>query len=70
MGTRRWRIVKNIDRWNIKDHEIIPQLMEVYADTPVEQIFILKERIHDIFNVSTSKKEAYEKRDNLCKETW
>lgn len=67
---RRWRIVKNMDRWNIKDHEIIPQLMEVYADTPVEQIFILKERIHDIFNVSTSKKEAYEKRDNLCNETW
>lgn len=66
----RWRIVKNMDRWGIKDHEIIPQLMEVYADTPVEQILILKERLHEIFNSSTSKQEAYERRDELCNETW
>jgi len=44
--------------------------MEVYADTPVEQILILKEHIYEIFNLSISKKEAYEKRDKLNTETW
>lgn len=59
-----------MERWGRKDHEIIPHLMEVYADTPVELILILKERLHGIFNVSTSKREAYERRDELVKETW
>ena len=66
----RWRILKNMERWNKKDHEILTMFMEVYADTPVEQILILKEHIYDIFNLSISKKEAYEKRDKLCNETW
>lgn len=66
----RWRILKNMERWNKKDHEILTMFMEVYADTPVEQILILKEHIYEIFNLSISKKEAYEKRDKLNTETW
>ena len=66
----RWRILKNMEKWSKKDHEILTMFMEVYADTPVEQILILKERLYEIFNLSISKKEAYEKRDKFFNETW
>lgn len=66
----RWRIVKNMERWSKKDHKIITMFMEVYADTPIEQILIMKERVYEIFNLSNSKKEAYEKRDKLYQEHW
>ena len=66
----RWRILKNMEKWSKKDHGILTMFMEVYADTPMEQILILKERIHGIFNLSISKQEAYERRDELSRETW
>jgi len=66
----RWRILRNMEKWNTKDHEIVPRLMEIYADTPIEQILLFKERLHDIFNLSKSKQEAYEKRNILFNETW
>ena len=66
----KWRILKNMDNWIAKDHKIIPELIEFYRGTPVEAILIFKEQIHQIFNASNSKAEAYAKRDGLFKEKW
>ncbi|MEW6740034.1 MAG: transposase [Nitrospirota bacterium] len=66
----KWRILKNMDNWTAKDHKIISELIEFYRGTPVEAILIFKEQIHQIFNASNSKAEAYAKRDGLFKEKW
>jgi transposase len=66
----RWRILRNMEKWSSKDHEVIPKLMETYANTPVEQILLFKEHLYDIFDRSQSKEEAYRKRDILFNETW
>jgi len=66
----RWRILRNMEKWTKKDHQVIPMLMEAYAGTPVEQILLFKEHLYDIFNRSESKEEAYSKRDALCNEPW
>ncbi|MEW6408555.1 MAG: hypothetical protein AB1488_00340 [Nitrospirota bacterium] len=59
-----------MDNWTAKDHEILPELIEFYRDTPVEDILIFKEQLHQIFNASNSKAEAYAKRDSLSQEKW
>lgn len=66
----KWRLLKNMDRWTAKDHEIIPVLIEFYRDTPVEAILIFKEQLHRLFNTSHSKADAYATRDSLLKERW
>jgi transposase len=66
----KWRILKNMDHWSAKDHRIIPELLVSYRGSPVEAILLFKEQLHQIFNASTSKKEAYAKRDSLYKEQW
>jgi len=66
----KWRILKNMDKWRVKDHEIISELIEFYKGTPVEVILIFKEQLHQIFNCSNSKAEAYAKREGLFKEKW
>jgi len=66
----RWRILRNMEKWSKKDHQIIPRLMETYAGTPVEQILLFKEHLYSIFNLSRSKQEAYEKRNSLFNEVW
>jgi hypothetical protein len=66
----KWRILKNMDNWTAKDHRIIPELIEFYRNTPVEAILIFKEQIHQIFNGSSSKAEAYAKRDSIYEERW
>jgi hypothetical protein len=66
----KWRILRNMDHWSVKDHEIIPELLHSYRGTPVEAILMFKEQLHQIFNASASKREAYAKRDSLYSETW
>ncbi|MBI5247990.1 MAG: transposase, partial [Desulfomonile tiedjei] len=67
---KKWRILRNMDNWTVKDHSVIPGLIEFYRDTPVEHILIFKEELHRIFNTSNSKIEAYAKRDTLFQESW
>lgn len=66
----KWRILKNMDNWTVKDHEILPELIEFYRGTPVEDILIFKEQLHQIFNTSNSEAEAYAKRNSLSQEKW
>lgn len=66
----RWRLLKNMDRWSIKDHEIISELIQIYADTPVERALIFKQQLFEIFDMSCSKEEAYKRRDKLFQESW
>lgn len=66
----KWRILKNMNKWTSKDHQIIPALIQIYSGTPVENILIFKEQLYQIFDLSENEREAYFKRDNLFKETW
>jgi len=66
----KWRILKNMDNWTAKDHRVIPELLELYRSTPVEAVLIFKEQIHQIFNGSSSKAEAYAKRNSIYEEKW
>lgn len=66
----KWRLLKNMDKWTPKDHQIIEALMETYKGTIIEKVLIFKEQLWDIFDNSTTKKEAYEKRNSLAEETW
>ena len=66
----KWRILKNMDNWTIRDHRIIPELIELYKNTPVEAILMFKEQLHQIFNGSNNKAEAYTGRDTLFQEKW
>lgn len=66
----RWVILKNIERWSVKEHRIIENLLERYQRTTIEDILILKQKIRDIFLESKSQKEAYLRRDDLIQENW
>lgn len=66
----KWRLLKNMENWTVKDHWIIPELIEYYRDTPVETILMFKEQLHQLFNTCMTKAEAYTKRDSLSKEKW
>lgn len=66
----KWRLLKNMDNWTIKDHRIIEELIEYYRGTIVEKALIFKEQLRDIFDTSTSKVEAYHKRHMLSKQTY
>ena len=66
----KWRLLKNMNKWTAKDHRIIPELIEIYQDTIVEKVLIFKEQLYNIFDLSSTKEEAYAKRDALYQETW
>lgn len=66
----KWRLLKNMESWTVKDHEIIPGLIEFYRGTPVEAILMFKEQLHQLFNTCENKKDACAKRESLFKERW
>lgn len=66
----KWRLLKNMDKWTARDHRLIPELIETYKDTLVEDILIFKEQLYQIFDNSSSKEEACAKRDDLSGQTW
>ena len=66
----KWRLLKNMDKWTRKDHEVIEELIETYSGTVIEKILIFKEELYNIFDASYTKEEAYAKRDALYKEKW
>jgi len=66
----RWRFLTNMDNWTKKDHDIIPELLEMYAGTPVEQVLLFKEALDTIFNKSRNRTDAYKARDSIFQEQW
>lgn len=66
----RWIILKNIEDWDLKDHQVIRALLDRYQGMVIEDIPILKQRIREIFLESNSQKEAFLKRDELMNEGW
>lgn len=66
----KWRLLKNMENWTIRDHRIIEELMAYYAGTIIEKALIFKEQLRDIFDNSKSKMEAYHKRFMLTKQTY
>ena len=66
----RWIILKNMERWSGKERLIIENLMHRYRGTTIEDILILKQKIRNIFLLSKSQTEAYQKRDELTRENW
>ena len=41
-----------MDKWSATDHEIISELIQIYAGTPVEKALIFKEQVFEIFDMS------------------
>ena len=66
----KWGLLKHMDRWTLKERLLIPEMMENYAGTVVEQVLLFKETLWDLFYDSTSPREAYAKRDTLAREAW
>lgn len=66
----KWIVLKNIEYWNAKDHQIMELLLRRYRGTIIEDIMILKQRVRDIFLDSQSSREAYASRDALSEEGW
>lgn len=66
----KWGLLKKMDRWGEKERLLIPEMMEIYAGTVVEEILLFKEQLWNIFDNSDTVAEAYAKRDALAKETW
>lgn len=66
----RWRFLTNMDNWTEKDHKLIPELLDIYEDTLVEQVLLFKEGIDTIFNKSSSRTDAYKARDSMFQEQW
>jgi len=67
---RRWSLLKQMDRWTPKEHRLLPEMMEMYRDTPVEKVLLFKEALWDLFELSQSKAEALAKRDALLQNPW
>jgi len=66
----KWGVLKPMDRWTFKERLLIPEMMEIYAGTVVEQVLLFKEALWDLFDDSQSKAEAYAKREALAREAW
>jgi len=66
----RWIILKNIEDWSYKEHQIIEEILKRYRGTLIEDILILKQGIRDIFLESNNMREAFFRRDELLKEGW
>jgi transposase len=50
----RWGLLKQMDRWSPKDRLLIPEMMELYAGTVVEQVLLFKEVLWYLFDGSAS----------------
>lgn len=66
----RWGLLKHIDRWGRKEHCLLPELLEVYRGTVVEQVVLFQQELWDLFDHSASVAEATAKRDALAAEAW
>ena len=66
----RWIILKNMERWSPRERGIMENLMQRYKGTTIEDILTLKQKIRNIFLLSKSQAEAYQKRDELTAENW
>ena len=66
----RWIILKNIEDWSYKHHQIMEGILKRYRGTLIEDILILKQGIRDIFLESNNMREAFFRRDELRKEGW
>jgi transposase len=66
----KWRLLKNMDKWTTKDHQIIQDLIQFYSGTIVEKVLLFKEQLYNIFDLSSTKDEAYAKRNALLQEKW
>ena len=64
----KWRILKNFDKLSLKEHLILEYLMKRYKATLIEKVLIFKEQVRDIFNLSQTPQEAYQRREELIKE--
>jgi len=51
----RWGLLRRMDRWDLKDRLLIPEMMEIYAGTVVEKVLLFKEKLWQIFDGSGSK---------------
>lgn len=66
----KWTILKNIESWSPKEHQIMAFLLRRYKSTVIEDIIILKQRVRDIFIKSNDQEDAFKKRDTLTKESF
>lgn len=66
----KWRIIKNLENLSLKEHQILEELIWQYRGTLIEKALIFKEQVRDIFNLSKNKQEAYQRRDELIKDTY
>ena len=66
----KWRLLKNMNNWTIRDHRGIEKLVSSYRGTVIEKALIFKEQLRDIFDNSKSKLEAYHKRFILTQQTY
>lgn len=66
----KWKLLKNMDNWTIKDHRVMEDVISHYRGTIIEKILIFKEQIRDMFDNSKSTLEAYHKRRLLSGETY
>lgn len=55
----KWRLLKNMNKWTAREHEIIEDLIQTYTGTVVEKVLILKEQPYNIFDLSSTEEEAY-----------
>jgi hypothetical protein len=66
----KWGLLKHMDRWTEKEHLLIPEMIDIYKRTPVEEVLLFKEEIWNIFDLSETKAEAMAKRNTLAQEHW
>ena len=66
----KWKILKKMEESSPYEHHLIQRPIEFYKGTVVEDVLIFKEQIWDIFNNSKNFEEAYQKRNELAKQTW
>jgi hypothetical protein len=67
---RRWSLLKQMDRWTPKEHRLLPEMIEMYRDTPVEKVLLFEEAVWDLFELSPTKAEVLAKRDALVRNPW
>jgi len=66
----RWRLLKNVNKWTPEDQRLIQDLIQIYRGTIVEKVLVFKEQLHNIFDLSSTKEDAYAKRNALFHERW
>ncbi len=66
----KWIILKNIEYWTTKDHQIMKVLLNRYSGTVIEDILIFKQRVRELFLDSKNSDQAYISREDLIKNGW